>query len=219
MPNRGTGHGTCEESQRFDLHSITILLVRSVRRSPFVHPLALAAIIALSAASPLAAQGVAGVRRGGEAIIGSPCPEMDVPLAGPDVARGDRVVAPLPVESDTIPRRPVAIALLASAEAREVRFAREPRVRVRLCGGLDSVRVVERRNLPRPVVAGQTYRNVYVAVEILGRLDAECLAERLGVRDAAGEARGACAALSVEGGAASTRARPDSTTSSGGGGG
>lgn len=219
MPNSETGHGTCEVSQRFDRHSITTLLVRPVSRSHFIHPLAMAAIVALSAASPLGAQGVEGVRRGGEAIVGSPCPEADVPLAGPDVARRDRVVAPLSIDSDTTPRRPVAIALLASAEAREVRFSREPRIRVRLCGGLDSVRVVERRNLPRPVVAGQTYRNVYVAVEILGRLDAECLAERLGVRDAAGGTGGACAAFSVEGGAASTRARPDTAASPGSGGG
>ncbi|HEX3533426.1 MAG TPA: hypothetical protein VHT23_04335, partial [Gemmatimonadaceae bacterium] len=36
-------------------------------------------------------------------------------------------------------------------------------------------------NLPSPVVAGTTYRNVYVAVELVGRLNGECLANILGV--------------------------------------
>jgi hypothetical protein len=67
------------------------------------------------------------------------------------------------------------IILLASVSARELRFNSEPRVRVRLCGGLDSVRVVERRNLPERVVPGVTYRDVYVAVEIVGHILAECL--------------------------------------------
>jgi hypothetical protein len=41
--------------------------------------------------------------------------------------------------------------------------------------------VVQRENLPSPIVAGTTYRNVYVAVELVGRLNAECLANVLGV--------------------------------------
>jgi len=41
--------------------------------------------------------------------------------------------------------------------------------------------VVQRDNLPSPVVAGTTYRNVYIAVEIIGRVNAECLANQLGV--------------------------------------
>ena len=73
-----------------------------------------------------------------------------------------------------------AIILRATASAREVRFASQPRIRVRLCGGvLDSVRIVERRNLPDPVQPGVTYRDVFIAVEILGHLDAECLASRI----------------------------------------
>jgi hypothetical protein len=64
--------------------------------------------------------------------------------------------------------------------ADEVRFAKQPQVRVRLCWGGDTLRVVQRDNLPSPVVAGTTYRNVYVAVELLGRLNAECLADRIG---------------------------------------
>jgi hypothetical protein len=62
-----------------------------------------------------------------------------------------------------------------------VRFAKQPNVRVRLCWGGDTLRVVQRENLPSPVVAGTTYRNVYVAVELVGRLNGECLANILGV--------------------------------------
>lgn len=87
-----------------------------------------------------------------------------------------------------------AIVLFAAATAREVRFTGQPRISVRLCGALmDSVRVVERRNLPDPVQPGVTYRDVYVAVEILGHLRAECLAARItGQRSG-----GVCAALQL----------------------
>jgi hypothetical protein len=73
------------------------------------------------------------------------------------------------------------VLLLVGVHADEVRFASQPRVRVRLCWGGDTVRVVQRDNLPSPVVPGTTYRNVYIAVELLGRINAECLAERIGV--------------------------------------
>lgn len=74
-----------------------------------------------------------------------------------------------------------AVRLFAAVSADEVRFTRQPRICVRLTGDarLDSVRVVARRNLASPVVTGTTYRNVYVAVEILGRLNAECIAARI----------------------------------------
>jgi len=68
------------------------------------------------------------------------------------------------------------IRLFAAVSAKEVRFATQPHIRVRLCNGaLDSLHVLERRNLPSPVRAGTTYRDVYVAVEILGHLNALCL--------------------------------------------
>jgi hypothetical protein len=73
------------------------------------------------------------------------------------------------------------VLLLVGVHADEVRFGSQPRVRVRLCWGGDTVRVVQRDNLPSPVVPGTTYRNVYIAVELLGRINAECLAERIGV--------------------------------------
>ncbi len=73
------------------------------------------------------------------------------------------------------------IVLLVGVHADQVRFAKQPNVRVRLCWGGDTVRVVQRDNLPSPVVAGTTYRNVYVAVELVGRVNAECLSNMLGV--------------------------------------
>jgi hypothetical protein len=73
------------------------------------------------------------------------------------------------------------IILRVGVHADEVRFAKQPNVRVRLCWGGDTLRVLQRENLPSPVVAGTTYRNVYVAVELVGRLNAECLANVLGV--------------------------------------
>src|SRR6476660_3852042 len=73
------------------------------------------------------------------------------------------------------------IILWVGVHADEVRFAKQPNVRVRLCWGGDTLRVVQRENLPSPVVAGTTYRNVYVAVELVGRVNAECLSNMLGV--------------------------------------
>ena len=71
--------------------------------------------------------------------------------------------------------------LLVGVQADEVRFAKQPQVRVRLCWGGDTLRVVQRENIPSPVVAGTTYRNVYVAVELIGRLNGECLSNAIGV--------------------------------------
>jgi hypothetical protein len=76
---------------------------------------------------------------------------------------------------------PPDVILRVAVQADQVRFARQPNVRVRLCWGGDTLRVVERTNIPSPVVAGTTYRNVYVAVELLGRLNGECLANAIGV--------------------------------------
>jgi hypothetical protein len=79
---------------------------------------------------------------------------------------------------------PADVMLLVGVHADEVRFASQPHLRVRLCWGGDTLRVVQRDNLPSPIVPGTTYRNVYVAVELIGRINAECLADRLGVRNA-----------------------------------
>src|SRR6185436_12011122 len=76
----------------------------------------------------------------------------------------------------------VAVRIFAEASAREVKFSAQPELRVRLAGGLDSIHVIERRNLPSPIVMGTTYRDVYVAVEIFGRVNADCIARQLGAR-------------------------------------
>ena len=76
---------------------------------------------------------------------------------------------------------PADVMLLVGIHADEVRFASQPHLRVRLCWGGDTVRVVQRDNLPSPIVPGTTYRNVYIAVELLGRINAECLADKIGV--------------------------------------
>jgi hypothetical protein len=75
-----------------------------------------------------------------------------------------------------------AVVLRVSASAKEVRFNAKPVVRVHLLGSnLDSVRVIERRNLPDTVQPGVTYHDVYIAVEILGHLNTQCLLRQLGV--------------------------------------
>jgi len=76
---------------------------------------------------------------------------------------------------------PADVMLLVGIHADEVRFAKQPRLRVRLCWGGDTLRVVQRDNLPSPIVPGTTYRNVYIAVELIGRVNAECLADKIGV--------------------------------------
>ena len=78
------------------------------------------------------------------------------------------------------------IILCASVNAREVRFASQPRLSVRLTGQIgDTVHVLERKNLPDPVVPGTTYRDVYVAVEILGHLAGSCSSDSTGAGGAA----------------------------------
>lgn len=123
------------------------------------------------------------------------------------------------------------IILRVGVHADEVRFAKQPNVRVRLCWGGDTVRVVQRDNLPSPVVAGTTYRNVYVAVELVGRLNAECLSNMIGVGNnsrtsaparanaaastpnaatsqAVGNSAGSCAFLGGSAGAGAQQSRP-----------
>lgn len=113
--------------------------------------------------------------------------------------------------------------LIVGVHADEVRFAKQPNVRVRLCFGGDTLRVLQRQNLPSPVVAGTTYRNVYVAVELIGRLNAECLSNAIGVgnqrtqRAAAGRPAAAaqpsassCAFLGGTAGAGQANPRPPS---------
>ena len=89
------------------------------------------------------------------------------------------------------------IILLASVSADRVRFAKKPEIRVRLCWGGDEARVVERTNLPSPVVPGTTYTNVFINVEILGHLNAQCLSSRITGSQATSENTGPCAGISA----------------------
>lgn len=142
----------------------------------------------------------------------APAPTVDATTTGPardtSRARGDTVSASVGGAQTGDPD----IILTAAVQANEVRFASQPRVRVRLCWGGDTLRVVARENIPSPVVAGTTYRNVYVAVELLGRLNAECLVDRISSTRTPTRARadsaagvGACAFL---GAAAATGSQP-----------
>jgi hypothetical protein len=92
-----------------------------------------------------------------------------------------------------------ALRLLAAVQAAEVRFAKQPKICVKLRGDvqLDSVRIVGRRNLASPVVQGTTYRDIYVAVEILGHLNAECISARITGAARTGQAAGSCASLGI----------------------
>jgi len=112
--------------------------------------------------------------------------------------------------ASAVPSEHGTIVLYASASAREVRFAAQPRIAVRLCGAVtDSVHVLERRNLPERVQPGTTYRDVYIAVEIIGHLDAQCLAHRIGVAPAQpADAKGMCASAGIRDTAGATPVRP-----------
>jgi hypothetical protein len=94
--------------------------------------------------------------------------------SGAELAAWDSASCPALTRASDTTRRPTLI-LCAGVGAREVHFAKQPDIDVRLSGALgDSVRVLERRNLPKPVVAGTTYRDIYIAVEIVGHLTDDC---------------------------------------------
>ncbi|HKN65812.1 MAG TPA: hypothetical protein VJW73_06010 [Gemmatimonadaceae bacterium] len=162
-------------------------------------------IVMVALPALLSAQGV------GSAAPACPAagPATELPLGGDSVARarpsndsaaGARSGQQLGTAPDII--------LRASVSARELTFRTQPQVSIRLCGGtLDSIRVVERRNLPTPVVAGTTYHDVYVAVEILGHLTGSCIANGLTGGRAAPAASGPCAALGIRD-SAGARAAP-----------
>jgi hypothetical protein len=141
------------------------------------------------------AQAPASAQRATSQSLATACPEpaqRDTSRARVDTSRARRSTnEPASAESPTI-------VLIAEASAREVRFAAQPRIVVRLCGAVtDSVRVIERRNLPEVVQPGTTYRDVYIAVEIMGHLDAQCLARRIGVAPRDSAATDDCAALGI----------------------
>jgi hypothetical protein len=162
-------------------------------------PLLLCAVAVLADASRAPAQ---------ERPVSTPLTDAACP-SRPATARGDttaRDTARAPGSTQSSGDNPT-IVLRASVSAREVRFASQPRIEVRLCGGiLDSVKVLERRNLPDPVQPGVTYRDVFIAVEILGHLNAECISNRITGRPVSG--RDPCAGLQVRDTSGANRRTP-----------
>ena len=96
-------------------------------------------------------------------------------------AQACRELVLVPIDSASASRMKPDVLIRASVTARELTFATRPSASVKLrgCGLQDTVRVLERTNLPKPVVAGTTYSNVRVAVELLAYLDVECIAAAL----------------------------------------
>jgi hypothetical protein len=68
------------------------------------------------------------------------------------------------------------VQLNARVRAGELRFARQPRASLDIasCDRTDTLRVVRRDNLPRPVQPGVSYRDVEVEIEIRARLQVLC---------------------------------------------
>jgi hypothetical protein len=154
-------------------------------------------LLASLVVQPLGAQGIARADSGCVAVSGP-----DAGSAASEGAAGAMRAgaASAPAGGATASGGLPDVRLFAAVSAEEVRFTRQPRICVRLRGDvrLDSVRVVGRRNLASPVVANTTYRNVYVAVEILGHLEASCIASRITGSDSVGRDR--CAALELRSG-------------------
>jgi len=162
-------------------------------------------LLVVGAAAALGAQTPAPTNRLSQADT-SACASAPAPTAGGAQVTPQRDSTRPPVRESTAASENATIILRASASAREVRFAAQPRIVVRLCGAVtDSVRVVERRNLPERIQPGTTYRDVYIAVEILGHLNAQCLASRMGVAAQPATSNDPCASVTVRD---SAQARP-----------
>jgi hypothetical protein len=128
-------------------------------------------------------------------------PSACVPATGPDsgATTPDSAMRSAAARHAPTDTQHTALRLVAAVQAAEVRFDKQPKICVRLRGDvqLDSVRIVGRRNLTSPVVQGTTYRDIYVAVEILGHLNAECISARITGAAATGTAAGPCASLGI----------------------
>jgi hypothetical protein len=90
-------------------------------------------------------------------------------------------VTALPIDSAAASQLRPDVVIRASATARAVTVNGQPRVNVTFngCGIRDTVRVLERTNLPKPVVSGTTYQNVRIAVELYAWFDVECILAQL----------------------------------------
>lgn len=99
--------------------------------------------------------------------------------------------------ADTASAGHADVLIRASATIAELRFETQPQASARVtgCDAIGAVRVVERRNLPERVQPGVTYRDVTIAVEIVGRLEAACIAA---LATDPGGAGTACAPVSAD---------------------
>jgi hypothetical protein len=99
----------------------------------------------------------------------------------PGVAGAQAAPVPCAGDSARAGTAGAVVVIRASVTADEVTFRTQPRASAQLagCGG-PVVRVLERRNLPERVEPGATYRDVRIAVEIVGRVEASCLAALAG---------------------------------------
>jgi len=176
---------------------------------PIASCFAFTLLFAVVAAPPARAQGAEPT-----ACVSATGPDVS-PVPGDSAAALRRMMqradssARSPTDSTGAPTNPT-VRLVASVQADEVRFARQPKICVKLRGDakLDSVHVVARRNIRSPVVVGTTYRDVYVAVEILGHLNAQCISARITGQPA----NGACASLDVRDSTSSARTTPKAGT-------
>jgi hypothetical protein len=155
-------------------------------------------LIAAAAIVPGAAQ----VARAQEPSVSAAPPSACIPATGPDSDTGsvESVMRARSARRAAGPNtQPAALLLYAAVEADELRFDSQPTICVTLRGDarLDSVHIIGRRNLVSPVVRGTTYRDVYVAVEILGHIDAECIAARITGAPSARRGGEVCASLSL----------------------
>jgi hypothetical protein len=97
-------------------------------------------------------------------------------LATRGAAQTAAACTPGALPADTAGRRPDVV-IIASVHADQLRFESAPRVQARVlgCPATSFIRVTERRNLPKPVQPGVTYRDVTVGVEIRSYLSVQCL--------------------------------------------
>jgi hypothetical protein len=101
------------------------------------------------------------------------------------------------------------VVIVASAQIDQLRFESAPRAELRLFG-CDTLVVTERRNLPKPVQPGVTYRDVGIGIEIRSWLNVQCLLPALtrAGQGAATDSLRALAALCSPTPADSTRRAP-----------
>lgn len=139
------------------------------------HAVVITFVALLSASTTASAQSItaAGSNPAGCPAVRSP--NVDHATTADSSSRPDSSGLGLPENGGT-----PDVILFVSFSADQLRFNSQPNAAIRFCWGGDSLRVVERRNLPSPVVAGTSYKDVYIAAELRMYLSPECLARAFG---------------------------------------